>query len=325
MKPLVSIILPVYNVELYLKRTLDSILTQTLQEWECLCIDDGSTDASGAILDEYAFKDARFKVIHQTNAGVSAARNKGLELVSAPYFTFVDSDDWIEPDHLEHLYKLTHESAATIGVVGMKGADYSVLYSSEYDGVKKPTPRGMTIGMLWNKLYRSSAIQKCRFATNLFYGEDVVFLLTIARHVETLAYDLKYAGYHYETHEGSLSHTKNFPRNIDSHWDCLMYLESHVFDLKSSDYFYFFIGWIPRIVWQMESFYDAYYAMKRMGDRPDLWRHYYEEIRNAGNKHNARMARLFMSRLPKWSRAGLLYGYVLLLRIYIRIRKMLGV
>ena len=97
-QPLVSIVIPVFNVERHLRQCLDSVLRQTLKEWECICIDDGSPDGSGAILDEYGNKDARFKIIHQRNRGVSAARNLGIKLASAPYLTFIDSDDWVEDD-----------------------------------------------------------------------------------------------------------------------------------------------------------------------------------------------------------------------------------
>lgn len=102
-QPLVSIVIPVFNVERHLRQCLDSVLRQTLKEWECICIDDGSPDGSGAILDEYGNKDARFKIIHQRNRGVSAARNLGIKLASAPYLTFIDSDDWVEDDALESL------------------------------------------------------------------------------------------------------------------------------------------------------------------------------------------------------------------------------
>lgn len=111
-QPLVSIVIPVFNVERHLRQCLDSVLRQTLKEWECICIDDGSPDGSGAILDEYGNKDARFKIIHQRNRGVSAARNLGIKLASAPYLTFIDSDDWVEDDALESLLSAMEESCA---------------------------------------------------------------------------------------------------------------------------------------------------------------------------------------------------------------------
>lgn len=100
MKPFFSIIIPVYNVAPYLRECLDSVLAQTFIDWECLCVDDGSTDESGTILDEYAQKDPRFRIFHQPNAGVSAARNLGLDNAKGEWTLFVDSDDYITADCL---------------------------------------------------------------------------------------------------------------------------------------------------------------------------------------------------------------------------------
>ena len=102
--PKISIIVPVYKVEKYLRRCLDSIVAQTFTDWECILVDDGSPDNSGEICDEYAQKDYRFKVIHQENKGVSAARNKGLDEAKGEWIGFVDSDDWIEKETYEVAY-----------------------------------------------------------------------------------------------------------------------------------------------------------------------------------------------------------------------------
>ena len=103
MKPFFSIIIPVYNVELYLRECLDSVLLQTFGDWEAICVDDGATDDSGAILDGYALKDTRFKVIHQSNAGVSAARNAALDIAKGEWLCFLDSDDKVECHWLEDI------------------------------------------------------------------------------------------------------------------------------------------------------------------------------------------------------------------------------
>lgn len=96
-----SIIVPVYNAERYLKECLESVLAQTVQDWECICVDDGSTDGSGAILDEYAAKDVRFRVIHKSNAGVAVARNMGLDNADGEWITWLDADDEYAPWRLE--------------------------------------------------------------------------------------------------------------------------------------------------------------------------------------------------------------------------------
>ena len=100
-----SIIIPVYNVEQYLRDCLDSVCRQTYSDWEAICVNDGSTDGSAAILEEYAEKDSRFKIISQPNGGLSAARNTGLKAAKWEYVLFLDSDDWLEPQALEVISK----------------------------------------------------------------------------------------------------------------------------------------------------------------------------------------------------------------------------
>ncbi|GMO37902.1 MAG: hypothetical protein Ta2B_17610 [Termitinemataceae bacterium] len=121
--PVISVIIPVYNVEHYLRRCLDSVLAQTFTDFECILIDDGSPDKSPAICDEYAKKDSRFVVIHQANAGVSAARNAGLDIAQGEWITFVDSDDWIEPDMLRVLYQNAVKHQSDVSVCGVQRTD----------------------------------------------------------------------------------------------------------------------------------------------------------------------------------------------------------
>ena len=117
--PKVSVIVPVYNVEKYLRKCLDSVVNQTLEDIEIICIDDGSTDGSGAILDEYAQKDKRIKVIHQENQGLGAARNVGIDLAKGEYIGFVDSDDFIELSCLEKVYSKIEETSSDLCLFGI--------------------------------------------------------------------------------------------------------------------------------------------------------------------------------------------------------------
>ncbi len=110
----VSVVIPVYNVEKYLRECLDSVQKQTLEELEIICIDDGSTDCSGAILDEYAQKDSRFHVIHKKNEGYGKAINTGMDLVTSPYVGIVESDDWIDPAMYQNLYEVMGETKADV-------------------------------------------------------------------------------------------------------------------------------------------------------------------------------------------------------------------
>lgn len=137
--PLFSIIIPVYRNEKQLAACLDSVRNQTLADWECLCIDDGSTDGSGAILDEYARKDARFRVIHKRNEGVSAARNLGISLAHAPHLAFVDADDRLLPETLQACHETMRETAADMVVFGAS----LVSCAAEWTGFMSPSIRSL--------------------------------------------------------------------------------------------------------------------------------------------------------------------------------------
>lgn len=181
--PQISIIVPVYKVEQYLHKCLDSILAQTFTDWECILIDDGSPDSSGAICDEYAQQDSRFRVIHQENKGSAGARNTGLQMAQGIYLICVDSDDWVEPDYLECLYNEAKRTGAD--VVGCN-------LVREYEG--KPVEERRTLppeslecirgllerkirGWLHIKFLRRSLVveHKISFVEGLDLWEDMLF------------------------------------------------------------------------------------------------------------------------------------------------------
>ena len=121
--PLISVVVPIYNVEHYLERCLDSIISQTYTNLEIILVDDGSTDRSGAIADAYAAKDSRVKVIHQKNGGLSIARNTGIEACRGEYLLFIDSDDYIAPNMCECLLSHLTEADADIAIGGFYRVD----------------------------------------------------------------------------------------------------------------------------------------------------------------------------------------------------------
>ena len=117
---LISIIVPIYNVENYLRQCLDSIVSQTYQNFECLLINDGSSDNSADICREYIEKDSRFRYFEKENVGVSSARNLGIERSKGQYITFIDSDDWVDSEYLEVLYRALIEEKADIAITTYK-------------------------------------------------------------------------------------------------------------------------------------------------------------------------------------------------------------
>ncbi len=200
-KPKVSVILPVYNVGKYLRQSLDSLINQTLKEIEIICIDDGSTDDSYEILEEYKSKDNRIKVIHKENKGTGAARNDGLRLASGECIGFVDPDDWVKPNMYERLYSLIKEKNLDIAMCMPDGFDegnkvntpFPYFIDANFDII--PTDKIFNWRDLspfkypmcvWNKLYTKELFDKnnIEFAEGLdFEDHKVIFgtLLTAER------------------------------------------------------------------------------------------------------------------------------------------------
>ncbi len=116
LQPLISVIVPCYNVEEYLPKCIESILNQTYRNLEILLVDDGSPDNCGRICDEYAAKDSRIRIIHKKNGGLSDARNAALDVMTGEYVTFIDSDDYVSDDYVEYLYKIIKESGVKLSV-----------------------------------------------------------------------------------------------------------------------------------------------------------------------------------------------------------------
>lgn len=185
--PEISIIVPVYKVEPYLCKCIDSILAQTLADFELILIDDGSPDECGTICDAYAARDYRIVVIHQKNAGVSAARNAGLEVARGAYIGFVDSDDWIEPEMYETMLRTAKETQADVVVCGMKYTDVEAKcftpafpqeghYTSEELLAELFGMPNRIGGSTCNKLFFCGALKNVRFQEDIIMAEDWLFL-----------------------------------------------------------------------------------------------------------------------------------------------------
>lgn len=184
----VSVIVPVYNVEKYLKRCLDSLINQTLSDIDIICINDGSKDSSLQILEQYAQKDSRIVIYNQENSGLSVARNTGLEHASGEYIGFVDSDDWVDLDFYEKLYNSAKNNNADIAVADFirehPNKKPKRLKLKEEKIYTTPEDKFMICkvhreGCVWNKIYRTEFIHSInlKFVPKMYY-EDRDFTIS---------------------------------------------------------------------------------------------------------------------------------------------------
>ena len=213
---MISVIVPVYNVERYIRQCVESILEQTYADLEIILVDDGSTDGSGSICDEYKLKDNRVVVIHKCNGGLSEARNAGLDIARGEYIGFVDSDDYIEPDMYEVLYKNCERYAAdlaaarfvkfnTQGEVRKNFTENIEVFSrEEMLRLFIVGDRRYEITMsVWDRLYKRELISDLRFPVGKCY-EDIVFSTKVIEKSKINVY-IDRALYHYRLREDSIS------------------------------------------------------------------------------------------------------------------------
>ena len=188
--PLVSVIVPVYNVAPYLEQCLDSIVNQTYRNLEIILVDDGSTDESGAICDRYAEQDSRIQVVHKENGGLSSARNVGLDKMTGEWVLFVDSDDWIELNTLALLFEQKDERVEVV--------EFGIVHVFETHRneclFRRELTSGVDIlislfrdqpfhGVAWNKLYAAHTVKDVRFIEGR-YHEDTPFVLEVYPHID---------------------------------------------------------------------------------------------------------------------------------------------
>lgn len=215
---MISIVVPVYNVSKYLDKCLQSIACQTYKDWECILVDDGSKDDSGAICDRWAQKDSRFMVIHQPNQGVSVARNNGIKEADGEYLCFIDSDDWVDSKYIQNLYDHIGEAEIAVSGLTQEYDDHSGIKT--VPSVTKLFPlepcsildfvelnRNFLLYAPHEKLYRRDIITKydIHFPVGCAYGEDLQFNYDYLEHVRKIA-QVAECDYHYRIiGSGSLS------------------------------------------------------------------------------------------------------------------------
>lgn len=228
MKEKISVIIPVYNTEKYLEKCIQSVLDQTYTNLEIICVDDGSTDGSGAILDEFAEKDKRIKVIHKVNGGLVSARKAGVVLATGEYTSYVDSDDWIDSDIYEKLVKAIQEEHPDIVLFGSK-KEYpnrtevrketfaaGMYYREQFEELVSAhiqnceyfyTP--IVVQYLVSKLFKTELIreEQLKVYDEISLGEDCLSYACILKSKKVLVMDIQ--PYHYRVRQDSIVHNKN--------------------------------------------------------------------------------------------------------------------
>lgn len=216
---LVSVVVPVYNSKLYLRKCLDSLVNQTMREIEIIAVDDGSTDGSSHILDEYADDYPNLIVIHQFNQGQGTARNTGVSLAHGKYIGFVDSDDYVDATMYDRLYSLVSGSSADIAVckantVDMNGVvgrpldmwnKYGDVVLDRHDFLKRDFLNNECSPVLWDKLIKGDVVRR-HPSTDLRRGQDFVALIDYMSEVEKVAFTSE-ALYYYRHHPNSVMST----------------------------------------------------------------------------------------------------------------------
>lgn len=217
MIPKISIIVPVYNVECYLPKCIDSILTQTFPDFELLLVNDGSTDKSGQICEQYKREDERIRVFHKSNGGVSSARNVGINNMVGEYSIHIDGDDYVENDMLEKLSNVLDTTGADIVV-----SDYYIDSSpniicinqsvgEEPSDCIKRILLGYIQGFMWNKMIRNDLYKKydVTFPENIVMGEDIAVIVQLLYHSRKISYIPK-AFLHYVRRDTSCVAVRSF-------------------------------------------------------------------------------------------------------------------
>ena len=241
-KPLLSIIVPVYDVERYLPKCMDSILAQTFTDFELILVDDGSPDNCPALCDAAAAKDARIRVIHQKNGGLSAARNAGLDAARGAWIGFVDSDDYIAPEMYEAMYHAVQSTGADLALCDyVKVDETGALCTQTHVAVPQKSLTGRellqkaywtTVQIAWNKLYHRTIFAQLRYPVGKL-NEDFFVIPEICLNTQR-AVVVPEVLYYYVQRGDSIMGKSRTLRHYDAaeaaqrYWDCLV--ENEVYD-----------------------------------------------------------------------------------------------
>lgn len=246
--PKISIIVPVYKTEKYIRKCLDSIQAQTFTDWECILVDDGSPDSSGQICDEYSALDERFVTLHKPNGGVSDARNKGIETAKGDWMMFIDADDIIASETLEtSLYAAKKDNLDIVQFSSTR--DMAQLSLHENNGTevcssKEYIAKNKMLCSVWGNLIKSCIIcdNNIRFDKRMKLGEDQLFIyacITKANKIQRISNIL----YYYYDNPGSATHNEKIDDIIYSSNKCIDFKQKHPeFALRMDGLVLWYIG-----------------------------------------------------------------------------------
>ena len=234
MEPLISVIVPIYNVEKYLRECIDSIINQTYRNLEIILVDDGSPDSCGKICDEYAKKDVRIKVIHKENGGLSDARNAGMYVADGKYLIFVDSDDYMVMEGIEYLYKLISSNDADIAIGGVERFNDldKATVSSSYTGAIKEKTMNKTEAMkdvfldgcaAWARIYKKSIHNGICFPKGEINEDEAIVLQILERCTKIVKSN--FVVYKYRFRPNSITSVDFNIKKLDWYYHCKENLE----------------------------------------------------------------------------------------------------
>ncbi len=213
MNDLISIIVPVYNIEKYIFECLDSITKQTYENIEIILVDDGSTDNSSKICDEFSKKDERMKVIHKINEGVSKARNIGINEAHGKYITFIDSDDYVDKNYVKFLYDEIISCDADVSICGTididdnnvfikKSIPFDNILNSE-EALKQLLNEKFYTSVIWSKMYKNNIAKNVKFREDLKISEDLVYLYNVIKNSKIIKVNTNLNTYYYRLHKSN--------------------------------------------------------------------------------------------------------------------------
>lgn len=229
--PLISIIVPVYNVEKYIHRSINSLLKQTYKKIEIILVDDGSPDNCPMICDEYAKKDNRIKVIHKINGGLSDARNAALDIVTGEYITFVDSDDFVSENLIELLVKPILKYSCEITVVGANIIDEAGNIYSQYKCEKSELLTGIKLtktlisnhypyNFVWGKMFKAELFHNIRFPVNRLY-EDIATTYLLTYKAKNVFLNKECGYYYFLNRPDNITSQLKSNKSLKSYYDLL--------------------------------------------------------------------------------------------------------